>query len=190
MNDELSLSEARRAASCWEREALAARPRLVGVARRIVRDDAEAEDAADEAIARLARAADERALPVTVVSWLLQTVLHIAIDRARRWVRRERSEWRTQAANAGARAAEGPEAQLERAEAREFIWRAILELPTRQQEVIVFHDMEECSYDEVSDLLGIPAATLRSHAHAARETLRRKLAKLDRESRPPQGSTQ
>ena len=69
--------------SPWSDLALTARPQLVSVARRVVRDRDEAEDVVDEAIARLASQIDRGEAIETVVGWLHRTVLRISVDRAR-----------------------------------------------------------------------------------------------------------
>ncbi|MFQ5654070.1 MAG: RNA polymerase sigma factor [Planctomycetota bacterium] len=160
----------------WEVAALRCRPRLVSVARRVVRNRAEAEDVADEAIARLAREARCGAAIERVEGWLCRAVLRIAIDRARRWARLHLILPRL-ATRRGERASP-PLREAERSELRERVWRAILSLPRRKQQVIVLHDMEGLPYAEVAALLGIREATARVHAHSAREALRRNLQGL------------
>ena len=163
----------------WEQEAVRLRPRLVSVARRVVRNAPEAEDAADEALARLVRERQGDNPPARVTPWLHRTVLRIAIDRARAWVRRQ--DARHEVGRHAQRPSPGPEEEAQRRELREAVWRCVLELPPRQRQVIVLHQMEGLPYGEVAELLDIAEATARAHAHAARETLRHKLASWKRE---------
>lgn len=159
----------------WDRVAIAARGRIVSVARRVLRSAADAEDAADEAIARLTCAVRiDGHRVVDAEAWLVRTVLRVAIDRARQWVRRTqglRDVYETRPRGES----EDPREVVERLEAREEVWRCILALPERRQQVIVLRDMEGCSFDEVARVLGIGESTARAHAYAGREELRRML---------------
>ncbi|MCA8961554.1 MAG: hypothetical protein KDC38_13610, partial [Planctomycetes bacterium] len=103
----------------WWATALSARPRLISVARRVVRDPAEAEDVADEAIARLAAEFDRPTIALVpidnVVGWLHRTAVRLATDRARHWLRRQRPEWLADVASRADRPrSTPPSAELER----------------------------------------------------------------------------
>ena len=161
--------------SPWSDLALTARPQLVSVARRVVRDRDEAEDVVDEAIARLASQIDRGEAIETVVGWLHRTVLRISVDRARAWVRRRRPSWQHDVSQRGggrSAATPDPQAALESIEVRERLWHAILELPERQRDAIVLRQLEGLSYPEVAERLSIAEGTVRGHVHAARASLR------------------
>jgi len=162
----------------WERTALEARPRLVSIAFRVVRDGGDAEDAADEAIARLAR---ERRAGVRFSdpeAWLVRTTLRLALDRARHFVRRVR---KLRDLHARRREAPDPGDEAHRAELREEIWREILTLSEKRREVLVLRDMEGLAFAEIARILGIGESTARAHVYAAREKLRRKLRRFRRD---------
>ncbi|HEU4754033.1 MAG TPA: sigma factor-like helix-turn-helix DNA-binding protein, partial [Armatimonadota bacterium] len=48
-------------------------------------------------------------------------------------------------------------------------------LPTKLRAVVVLHDMEGLSYDEVAETIGCPVGTVKSRLFNARQLLRRKL---------------
>ena len=124
-------TEPRGLENLWHEEALRLRPKLTSVARRVVRNRAEAEEIADEAIARLVRKARGEGLPDEIAGWLHRTALRLAIDQARHWVRRQRPGWlHTVGRRTGVLSAEE---ELERRETGDRVWRTILELPRRQQ---------------------------------------------------------
>lgn len=154
----------------WSESAIAARPGLVSAARRVVRDRGEAEDVADEAIARLAAAVEDGERIEAVTGWLHRTALRIAVDRARAWIRRNRPAWRHDVA--ARPEPPDPARALEGAELRERLWRAVLDLPERQRECVVLRQMEGLPYREVAARLGVAATTVRGHVHAARAALR------------------
>ena len=98
------------------------------------------------------------------------------IDRqhARAWLRRQRPEWLSEVARRRTPSLD-PSELAERAELRDRIWVHLLELPERQREAVVLHEMEGLSYPEIADRWGTTASTVRAHAHAARQALQRKL---------------
>ncbi len=160
----------------WSEIALAARPELVSIARRVVRDHSEAEDVVDEAIARLAATIDDGGAIDSIVGWLHRAALRIAVDRARAWIRRQRETWRYDVAQSSARrSAVDPSAALDSVETRERLWCAILELPERQRDAVVLRQLEGLTYAAVADRLGIEEGTARGHVHAARASLRKTL---------------
>jgi RNA polymerase sigma-70 factor (ECF subfamily) len=55
---------------------------------------------------------------------------------------------------------------------------ALDHLPRAFQEIIVLIDMEELSYKEASDVLGVPSGTVMSRLHRARRTLQDQLRDL------------
>lgn len=167
----------------WSEEAVAARAGLVSAARRVVRDRIEAEDVADEAIARLTAALAAGEAIDSVAGWLHRVALRVACDRARAWMRRQRDGWRRDASRRSA--APDPSRSLDDVETRERLWRAVLELPDRQRDSLVLRQMDGRSYREVAELLGISEGTARGHVHAARAALRETLWDLTPERSGP-----
>ncbi|MEQ8762386.1 MAG: sigma-70 family RNA polymerase sigma factor [Planctomycetota bacterium] len=160
----------------WAKLALEARPALVGLARRLVRDTGEAADLADEAIARLTGELDRGKTVDEPGAWLRRTVLRLSIDRARRSEREARLEPRRRK-----HAPRSPDQLAERRELSEWIRERVLALPTRQRDVVILRDLEGCSYDEIARTLDIQPSTARAHAHAGRETLRQELERWKRD---------
>lgn len=71
----------------------------------------------------------------------------------------------------------GPERQLLRAENREELQRAVLKIPPDYRMVLVLHDMEELSTEEVAKITGLREGTVRVRLHRARVFLRHQLAR-------------
>ena len=66
----------------------------------------------------------------------------------------------------------------ERADQQDFLARVrecVRELPEEYRDAVVMRDMESLSYDEISDVLGVPAGTVRSRIHRGRLLLQQKL---------------
>jgi len=53
--------------------------------------------------------------------------------------------------------------------------KALLELPEEYKTVVIFSDMQDLSYKQISDILGIPIGTVRSRLSRGRQLLRVKL---------------
>jgi RNA polymerase sigma-70 factor, ECF subfamily len=71
----------------------------------------------------------------------------------------------------------GPEQQLLREENREELQRAVLKIPPDYRMVLVLHDMEELSTDEVARVTRLRPGTVRVRLHRARVFLRNQLAR-------------
>lgn len=78
----------------------------------------------------------------------------------------------------------GPEQQLLRAENREELQRAVLKIPPDYRMVLVLHDMEELSTQEVARITGLREGTVRVRLHRARVFLRNQLALKRRPAAP------
>jgi len=63
----------------------------------------------------------------------------------------------------------------DRLHARELLERAIAELPPHYRAVIVLRHLQELSYQEITEVLGLPMATVKTHILRARALLRKKL---------------
>lgn len=59
---------------------------------------------------------------------------------------------------------------------REIVQNGLSALPVPYREILLLCDVEEMSYDEISQVLGIPAGTVMSRLHRARKALRTILA--------------
>ena len=139
-------------------------PVAVGVARRILVDQASAEDAASEALARAylrwgtLRGSEYRD------AWVLRVTTNEALGMLRKRGRRERI-LRRQPLPAPAAAAD---VQLRDSRLAEHV-RA---LPRRQREVVALRFFAEMSTEEVAAALGISPGSVKTHLHRAVATLR------------------
>jgi RNA polymerase sigma-70 factor, ECF subfamily len=68
---------------------------------------------------------------------------------------------------------------LETVERRRRVQAAILALPTESREVIVLRHFTELSYEEIGDALRVPARTVKSRLHTARQRLAQMLLDSD-----------
>lgn len=71
---------------------------------------------------------------------------------------------------------DGPVALSERNETVELVRNAIDELARDLREIVVLRDIEELSYEEISEVLGLPLGTVKSRLFRARSVLKDKIA--------------
>ena len=148
------------------------RGRLVRLAYRFLWNHDDAEEVAQDALAIALQKAGELRDRRKWWSWICAVVVQRCRERGRRvqrWKRHEDTYRAELSPGTG-----GPEA-LDDDDARHWVRELLLQLPRRQQEVMVLRHLQEMSYDEISEVLGISAATARVHARAGREALRGQL---------------
>jgi len=82
----------------------------------------------------------------------------------------------------------GPEESVDEIIKEEIIKRAIDSLPEKFKEVIIFRDILELSYEEISSIVKIPLGTVKSRVNRGRFKLQEKLAEyLSAEGRSASG---
>jgi RNA polymerase sigma-70 factor (ECF subfamily) len=158
-------------------------PRLFRVARSILKDEAEAEDALQEAYVQAYRNIGGFRGEAEMGTWLTRIVINQALMQLRRRkreqvvvpLRRSDPDRDVQEANVADPRAESPADMTLRGEVRKIIERRIDELPTAFRTVFVMREVEEMTVDETAECLGIPAATVRTRLFRARALLREAL---------------
>ncbi|HYA97927.1 MAG TPA: sigma-70 family RNA polymerase sigma factor [Methylomirabilota bacterium] len=143
------------------------------LARWLLRDRADAEDVAQEAVLRAFRFFEGFAGGDARV-WLLRIVRNTCYT----WLEKNRPaelaiEFDEELHFASS---PNPEALALAAEARERVARALDDLPPRFREVIVLRELEGCSYKEIAEITSIPMGTVMSALARARQRLRHALA--------------
>lgn len=78
-----------------------------------------------------------------------------------------------------------PEDEALRSEFRKLIRQAIREVPAHYRIVLVLRDMEQMSTREVSEVLDLPASTVKIRLHRARLMVRQRLEASLHAGRPP-----
>lgn len=143
-------------------------------ARAILRDDAAAEDACQEAWLRAYRSIDSYRGEAKLSTWLMR----IAINEALQLRRRRQPAPTEEGDELAAPDAEEPEYASRRRELRELVDARIDALPAPLRVVFVLRARKEHSVREVAALLHIPEATVKTRFFRARARLRRALSSL------------
>ncbi len=158
--------------------------KLFRIARSILRDDADAEDALQDAYLDAYRHITSFRGGSRLSTWLTRIVINHSLMRLRKDRRNRRfvpfpEQGQTEPAMPEPRdeQAEPPDGAAFRAELRRLIERRIDELPAGFRTVLVMRDLEEMSSQEIAECLAIPAATVRTRLFRARAMLRASLTR-------------
>jgi RNA polymerase sigma-70 factor (ECF subfamily) len=137
--------------------------RLYAVCRRLVGDDATAQDACQEALITIARRLDRFDARSSFGTWAYRVTTNACFDELRR--RRRRPV----AVVPDERPAPGDVGEA--AAVRVDIDAALARLPVEYRAAVVLRDLCGLAYDEIADVLGIPAGTVRSRIARGRALL-------------------
>jgi RNA polymerase sigma-70 factor (ECF subfamily) len=157
--------------------------RVYSAAFAILRNEADAEDVAQEAILKAFKHIRQFRADARFSTWLIQITVNEARMRLRKaharimeaivdqqdeegnYTPRDFADWR-----------EIPSETLERSEIREALTRALASLNAKYQEVFVLRDVQHLSIAETSKVLGISSAAVKTRLLRARLMLRDLLA--------------
>jgi RNA polymerase sigma factor (sigma-70 family) len=146
-------------------------PMVLGLCRRILRNEADAEDAFQATFLVLSRKAGSLRPRESLCGWLHSVAYRIAqkarIDSARR---------RHHEGRVGARQVTDPLAQMTLQEADEVLHRELARLPDKFRAPLVLCYLEGLTRDEAAQRMGWPVSTLKSRLEQARDRLRARLA--------------
>lgn len=148
-----------------------------GLALKIVRDAAEAEDVVQDAFVAIVKRADQyHPCRGSVAAWLITAVRNLALDRSRRRTRRSQildAELRHETTEE----APTPEHSLALVRDQARMRRAMAALPAAQRATLEVAFFEGLSYPEIAEREGVPLGTVKSRAaralHALKDALER-----------------
>jgi RNA polymerase sigma-70 factor (ECF subfamily) len=152
---------------------------LFRTARAILRDDAEAEEALQDAYLKAYRALGQFRGDSKISTWLVRITANEALMRLRKRARTaEIVDLHASPVpeEAAVRKEEQPESQAARKELRGLLESKIDALPEAFRTVFILRGMEEFSVEETAAALDIPEATVRTRFFRARSLLREALS--------------
>lgn len=174
----------------FEKQVLALVGCMHGVARRLTRNDTDAEDLVAETVARAWKALDSLKSDAAFRAWIFRILHNTFVSERRRANARPQCDpiegedldeaepvfsifeqmhqpfllWFS-----------NPEQEFLDRLLREDLERALATLPEHHRVVVILADLEEFNYREIADALGVPVGTVRSRLARARGTLQKLL---------------
>jgi RNA polymerase sigma-70 factor (ECF subfamily) len=148
--------------------------RVFNIALRITADTDAAKDCAQEAFIRAYRALHQYDPALPFGPWLYRITTNASLNQVQRWHARETPV--DELPERPDETLEGPEATAVRREEVAEVVAAMAELPPAYRAALTLRHMQQLSYQEVADALGIPLGTVKTHLHRARAALKVRLA--------------
>src|SRR5579862_2397531 len=140
----------------------------------------EAEDLTQDSFLKIFKALKTFDRRANFQTWLISISRNLCIDHYRS-VRKERE---TMARDVDASELvpvsreRGPYAELEQVDLKHLIRLALAELPPTLRQAVVLRDLQEFTYQEIADQLGLPEGTVKSRINRGRLELARQLKRL------------
>ena len=170
----------------WERIVRQYWRKVFNVAYKFVGKHDEAEDLTQDIFLKIFKSLDTFDRRANFQTWLISISRNLCIDHYRS-VRKERE---TMARDVDASELSpvsrerGPEGQLEQVKLKQLIQTALGELPAALRQAVVLRDLQELSYQEIADQLGLPEGTVKSRINRGRLELARQLRHLKHHRAP------
>jgi RNA polymerase sigma-70 factor (ECF subfamily) len=164
---------------------------VFGLCVRLLRDQEEARDAAQETFVRAYGAVGTYDAGQPFAPWLLRIARNHCLDQLRRRVPAAAQlrldaepEDGSPARELADTEAPAADALLERAQTRVVLEAAVAQLPPNYREVVHLFHVEHLSYREIATTLDVPIGTVMTWLHRARGRLREALSAQGLEHRP------
>src|SRR3954464_10422244 len=154
--------------------------KVFNVAYKFVGKHDEAEDLTQDIFLKIFRSLDTFDRRANFQTWLISVSRNLCIDHYRS-VRKERETIdREVDANELTPASRdpGPVAALEQRDRVTLLRQAMLELPETLRTAVLMRDIQELSYQEIAERLGLPEGTVKSRINRGRTELARQIRRL------------
>lgn len=151
----------------------------------ILGDEFDAADVVQNVFVKIVRGIKQFHGNSSLKTWIYRIAVHEALNYRRSWFRRRRREVFSLddeprkdpvAMGPGCAQPRTPYELLEQSERGEIIARALRSLAEPYRTVVLLREVENLSYEEISEIAGVAEGTVKSRLKRGRELLRRKLA--------------
>jgi RNA polymerase sigma-70 factor (ECF subfamily) len=142
--------------------------KLYRLSRRILQRDDEAEDVRQEVLLKLWKRRAELNTYRSVEAFAMTMARNLSLDVIRR--RQKFSDHDESEPQSGSGA--DPHTMMVREDRKRMVHKAIDALPLKQRTIIQLRDIEEYSFEEISDLLEMDVNAVRVNLHRARKGIR------------------
>lgn len=139
----------------------------------LIRDAADAEDLTQETLIRAHRQRDTLRDPAALESWLYQIATHVSIDRMRQRAKaaERHVDKPVEELPIADEAHPSPLTVIQQEEMSACVQRYVGKLPDAYKAVLLLHDSDGLTANEISDLLQLPLTTVKMRLHRARRQL-------------------
>ena len=150
------------------------RPAVTRYIRHLVRDAAEAEDLAQETFLRAHRQISTLRDPAALAGWLYQIASHASIDRLRQKAQAIQRQIGAPVEDIpiADRDRPSPLTVIQQNEMSDCVQRYVADLSDPYKAVLLFHDVDGLTANEIAHLLQLPLTTVKMRLHRARQQLR------------------
>jgi RNA polymerase sigma-70 factor (ECF subfamily) len=151
--------------------------RLYNALVRVLASAEDARDVAQDAFVQAFLKLDTFRGHAAFFTWLYRIAFNLAMSHARRGRHVESLDAAKD--HCGLEPVDGqisPEAELVGREQVALVHRALAALSAEYRQIIVLRELEDCSYDQIAEILDLPIGTVRSRLFRARLALRDQLA--------------
>ena len=159
--------------------------RVINLVSRVLNDRKVSDDLAQEVFVRVYVHRRNYRRGSKFSTWLFTIAANLAKNEIRRRVRRRNwfsldalQEMVNDSAIQLADPKEGQDVELQRAQLKQAVGRAIAAVPEKYRVALVLRDLEGFAYEEIGEMLKIPGGTVRSRINRARGILKRKMQPL------------
>lgn len=160
--------------------------RVYALVVRMLGNAAEAQDVAQEVFVQVFRAIDQFRGDARLSTWVFRIAVNLSKNRALYLQRRHsgKSDGHDDVHEIGERVPLGaatkgtaaivarPDQMLEGMQVERIVQNAIAELESSFRECLLLREVEDMSYDEIAEVTGLPAGTVKSRIHRARAQVR------------------
>jgi RNA polymerase sigma-70 factor, ECF subfamily len=154
----------------------AVRPRAMATAMKILRNADDADDAVQEAFVKIWRSFRRFEGRSAFSTWVHRIVMNASLDGLRRAGARHETQAGTDVQPEAVQEVEPanertPESDLAELETQMLVRTAIARLPLLHRQAVELRELEDCSYQEMADIIHCPIGTVMSRLHHARHRL-------------------
>ncbi len=158
--------------------------RVFALVARMLGNPAEAEDVAQEVFVQVFRAVDQFRGESRFSTWIFRIAVNLSKNRALYLQRRGQGKETEDAHELADRVPLGaatrgtaavvarPDHLVEGMQVERIVQAAIGELEPSFRECLLLREVEDMSYDEIAEIIGLPAGTVKSRIHRARAAVR------------------
>lgn len=158
--------------------------KLIGYSARMLNDQDEAEDVAQEVFIKAYRSLDSFRGDAQFSTWIYRIATNLCIDRIRARKRRPQQAYsldepmdkdEDKGGREIADLSAEPTREVERDELRRRVREVMNEMPEKMRTILIMCDMQGMAYEEIAKVLDCPIGTVKSRLFHARADLGRRL---------------